>query len=52
MRYKIISTEELRGLRWVNQTIASFTSASDAIALCPRNAYVIDAFTLDILHRG
>ena len=55
MRYRVISTEPDRSEHFVNQNIAGFRHAADALAFikrleCP--AYVIDAFTLEVLDRN
>lgn len=55
MRYRLISTEWERGENWVNQQVASFRHAEDAIKVCGGlgvPAYVLDTLEDHVIYRS
>jgi hypothetical protein len=52
MRYRIISLENLVTRDYVNLTLAGFSRAVDAIAVCKRvGGYVVDSLTGETLYK-
>ena len=54
MRYKVISSETYVTCGWIDWTIASFSSAADAIGFARRvrGSVVVDGFESALIYRG